>query len=289
MKTVILIAAVVISMNLKAQVATQPSPALKDSVLTASKKDSVLTSTISKQMKRQDTSKVCTKEVPTKSKNHKKEFFWNKGKIKNPNSFEGHWRSVEVGFNGFDKPDYSMYGGIEFMKLNQGDSHEWSINCSQVSIGLYKNYIGFVSGLGFSFNDYQFELPYTLTRGSQRTEPVLLDPENLSLTKLSVAYVQVPLLLEFQVPVNHHQTRVYINAGVVGGVKTASHTKVKYGKTKDKDHSGFNINSFKYAATARIGYDKIGLFGTYSMTPLFESGKGPELTPFTLGFSIHLD
>lgn len=288
MKALLIITAVIISVNTKAQVAAQPSATLKDSVVTSIAKDSVVNN---KQLTNKDTSKVgpVPKKVPYKYKDHKKEYFWNKGKIKNPNKFEGHWRSVEVGFNGFNKPDYSMYGGIEFMKLNQGESHEWNINCSQVSIGLYKNYIGLISGFGFSFNDYQFELPYTIVRGSQRTEPVLLDSENLSKTKLSVSYFQVPLLVEFQIPVNHKEGRVYVNAGVVGAVKTDSHTKVKYGKTKNKDHSGFNINSFKYAATARIGYDKLGFFGTYSMTPLFESGKGPELTPFTLGFSIHLD
>jgi len=289
-----MIAAVLISFNLealKAQTATQPSPALKDSVLTSIKKDSVLLSNTGKQVTSKDTSKACPchKEVRTTHKNHGTEFFWNKKKIKDPSNFEGHWRTLEWGFNGFDKPDYSMYDGIEFMKLDQGASEEWNLNFSQVNIGLYKTYIGLVSGMGFSFNDYQFELPYTLVQGSQRTEPLLLDPENLSRTKLSVSYLQVPLLVEFQIPVNHKQGRVFVNAGVIGGVKTGSHTKVKYGKTKDKDHSGFNINSFKYAATARIGYNKIGLFGTYNLTPLFESGKGPRLTPFTIGFSIYWD
>jgi hypothetical protein len=109
------------------------------------------------------------------------------------------------------------------------------------------------------------------------------------LTKLAVSYLQVPLLLEFQIPVNNKQGRVFVNAGLVGGAKIGSHTKVKYGKIKDKDHSGFNINPFKYAATAHVGYKKAGLFGTYSLTPLFESGKGPGLIPFTLGFSFYFD
>ncbi len=289
-----MIAAVLISFNLealKAQTAIQPSSALKDSVLTSIKKDSVLTSDTSKQTKIQDTSKVCTtpKKVTTKGKNHGTKFFWQNQKKKNPNFFEGHWGATEFGFNGFDKPDYSMYGGIEFMKLNQGKSIEWTVNFAQVNIGLYKSYIGLVSGMGLSFNNYRFELPYTLIQGSQMTEPVLLDSKDLSLTKLWMDYLQVPLLLEFQVPVNHHKDRFFISAGVVGGVKISSYTKVKYGRTKDKNHSGFNINPFEYEATARIGLNKVGLFGTYSMTPLFESGKGPKLTPFTIGFSVYCD
>lgn len=215
--------------------------------------------------------------------------WWNhKNRRDQSGKFNGHWEGVELGFNSFDKPDYSMYNPADkdFMSLNQGKSMEFDINFYEMNIGLYKSYIGLVSGIGLSFNSYRFENPYTLRRESEFTQASPLDTENLSKTKLAVSYLQVPLLFEFQIPVNQREERVYINAGVVGGVKIGSHTKVKYGDDKQKDRSGFNMNSFKYAATVRIGYKDIGLFGTYSLTPLFESGKGPELTPFTIGISF---
>lgn len=117
-------------------------------------------------------------------------------------------------------------------------------------------------------------------------EAVPLNYDNLSKTKLSVSYLRVPILLECQIPVNNNEGRLYINGGIIGGVKVGSHTKVKFGDTKDKDHKGFFINSFKYEATARIGYKGMGLFANYSLNPLFESGKGPGLTPFTVGISF---
>ena len=64
------------------------------------------------------------------------------------------------------------------------------------------------------------------------TEPVSLNPDNLSKTKLAITYLNVPLLLEFQVPVNHNEGRLFVNAGIIGGVKIGSHTKVKYGDKK---------------------------------------------------------
>jgi len=200
---------------------------------------------------------------------------------KRSGKFDGHWEGVEFGFNGF-----SMYNGNDFMSLNQGKSMEFDLNFYELNIGLYKSYIGLVSGMGLSFNSYRFENPYTLKRENDLTMAVPLTYDDLSKTKLAVSYLQVPLLVEFQIPVNHHEGRVYVNAGVIGGVKIGSHTKVKHGDTKDKDHDGFNINSFKYAATARVGYKNMGLFATYSLTPLFESGKGPDLTPFTIGISF---
>lgn len=220
------------------------------------------------------------------------EIIWGKGKGKNwkdkADKFDGHWEGIEFGFNSFAKPDYSMYSAAnkDFMSLNQGKSLEFNFNFYELNIGLSKNYVGLVSGMGLSFNNYRFENDYTLEKGSTRTDPVALDPNNLAKTKLAVSYLNVPLLLEFQIPVNNREGRLFLSAGVVGGVKIGSHTKVKYGNDKQKDRSGFNINSFNYAATARVGYKDIALFAKYSLTPLFESGKGPGLTPFTIGISF---
>lgn len=200
--------------------------------------------------------------------------------------FNGHWEGIEFGFNGFDKPNYSLYGGNEFMSLNQGKSAEFDFNFYEMNIGLANSYVGLVSGMGLSFNSYRFENPVTLKRGQQRVEPENLYYDNLSKTKLAVSYLTVPVLLEFQIPVNQREGRLFVNAGIIGAVKLGSHTKVKHGDVKDKDRDGFYINQFKYSATARIGYKDVSLFANYSLNNLFRTGKGPELTPFTIGISF---
>lgn len=238
----------------------------------------------------QDTTivRIGKKDVKVIDNEEGTEVRWGKDKHKKDRSgkFNGHWEGLELGFNGFANPDYKLYDGNEFMTLNQGKSIETNINFYELNIGLHKNYVGLVSGMGFSFNNYRFENPYTLVKGTQITESLSLNPDGLAKSKLAVSYLNVPILLEFQIPVNQNEGRLFVNAGLVGGVKIGSHTKVKYGNTKDKDRSGFNLNQFKYAAMARIGYKDIGLFATYSLTPLFQAGKGPELTPFTIGISF---
>lgn len=238
----------------------------------------------------QDTAivKIGKKEVKVIEHDGGTEILWGKDKHKksNPDKFKGHWEGLELGFNSFTKPDYSLYSTKDFMSLNQGKSVEVNLNFYQLNIGLAKSYVGLISGMGLSFSNYRFENAYTIKKGSTMTEPVLLDYDNLSKTKLAVTWLNVPLLLEFQVPVNQKEGRLFINAGLIGGVKIGSHTKVKHEDTKDKDHSGFNMNSFNYSATARIGYKDICLFANYSLTPLFESGKGPGLTPFAIGISL---
>lgn len=286
MKTIILslLAATALSFDLKAQDVFSENHSSKQSTEIVLTPDTIVASPD------QDTTivRIGKKDVKVIDHNDGTEILWGKDKHRRDRSgrFNGHWEGIEFGFNGFDEADYSDYNGIEFMSLNQGKSAEFNLNFYELNIGLAKSYVGLVSGMGLSFNSYRFENPYTLVKGATRTEPVLLDYEDLSKTKLAVSYLNVPLLLEFQIPVNQNEGRLFINAGLVGGVKLGSHTKVKHGDTKDKDRSGFNLNSFKYSATARVGYKDVSLFATYSLTPLFQSGKGPELTPFTIGISF---
>ena len=288
MKPVILTltALVLLTLNLRAQQSPADVISAVPVVENVSPVDTIVKSADS------DTSIVRIGKKDVKVIDHKSgtEIIWGKDKRHkhDPDRFDGHWEGIEFGFNGFDKEDYSMYNAADkdFMSLNQGKSIEFNLNFYELNIGLAKNYVGLVSGMGLSFNNYRFDNPYTLLKGQSITEPIALNPENLSKTKLAVSYLNVPLLLEFQIPVNHNDGRLFINGGIVGGVKIGSHTKVKYGDKKDKDRSGFNLNSFTYAATARVGYKDISLFAKYSLTPLFQTGKGPELTPFTIGISF---
>lgn len=285
MKTIIftLLAAAALTTALRAQ--EQPAD-----VKTVTEETILITDTIEPSQEADTTIiRIGKKEIKVIDNDGDDNTYWCNGKQRKNRSgkFNGHWEAFELGFNSFDKPDYSMYGGNEFMALNQGKSMEVNVNFYELNIGLAKSYVGLVSGMGLSFNSYRFENPYTIVRGPERTEPVALDFEDLSKTKLAVSYLKVPLLLEFQIPVNQREGRLYLSAGVVGGVKIGSHTKVKHGDAKDKDRSGFYMNAFNYAATARVGYKDIGLFATYHLTPLFETDKGPELTPFSIGISFN--
>ena len=93
-------------------------------------------------------------------------------------------------------------------------------------------------------------------------------------------------MLEFQIPVNGLNKRIYLSAGVIGGLKLGSHTKVKINGNKSKNHDDFNINPFRYGTTARIGYKGINLFGTYYYSSFFKDGRGPQMYPFTIGIGL---
>lgn len=287
MKTIIfsLIAVAAFNLNLKAQEVSADAKTINTS------SEFIFTGDTIKQSADKDTTivRMGKKDVKVIEREGKTVFQWGNGKHKKDKSgkFDGHWGGIEFGFNAFAKPDYSMYAtDKDFMSLNQGKSIEFNFNFYELNIGLYKNYIGLVSGMGLNFNNYRFENAYTLKNVDNFTKAWPLDPNDLEKTKLAVSYLTVPILFEFQIPVNQNEGRLFVNAGLVGGVKIGSHTKVKQGGTKDKDRSGFNLNPFKYEATARIGYKDVSLFGSYSLNSLFQSWKGPDLTSFTVGISF---
>ena len=204
-----------------------------------------------------------------------------------PARFKGHWAAIEMGVNSFANVDYKGFTP-NFMDLNQNKSFEISLNFLRYSIGLQKDKrnIGLVTGLGLTFNDYRFSNPYTIENDNGMVKPVLLEKATLSKTKLSTSYLTVPLMLEFQIPVNGREKKLYISGGVIGGLKVGSHTKIKQDGDKRKSRDDFNINPFRYGATARVGYKGINLFGTWYLSKFFKDNRGPDLTPFTIGIGL---
>jgi len=205
-----------------------------------------------------------------------------------PARFKGHWAAVEMGVNSFAKVDYKGYTPDYFMDLNQNKSFEVGFNFLRYSIGLQKDKrnIGLVTGLGLTFNDYRFSNPYTIEIVDGKVSSKLIDETGLSKSKLTTSYLTVPLMLEFQIPVNGHDKKFYFSGGVIGGLKVGSHTKVKIDGHKSKDRGDFNINPFRYGATARFGYKGINLFGTYYFSTFFKDSRGPEMYPFTIGIGL---
>lgn len=207
-------------------------------------------------------------------------------------SFNPHWAGLEFGMNMFHQSDYSLYNNLEvpqdFMDLHYGKSITVNLNFAEWAFKNEANNFGVVTGLGVSFMDFTFDQPITIEKagGDGIIMPVGLDPDGLKKTKLNISYLTAPLMLEVKTPLRAGQSRLYLAAGVIGGVNIGSHTKYKYKNDKEKTRSNFNLNQFKYDLTGRIGFGDFTLFVNYGMTPLFKDGRGPELHPVTFGFSF---
>lgn len=218
--------------------------------------------------------------IKTKKKSHKRKF-------------DGHWSGFDFGGNLLltDNNSYSIYpeGTAAFMDTRPEKSFEFNMNFAEYSFG-FGSYIGFVTGLGFNFNDYQFKNRYTIAKDANGIiQPIALPEGDFRKSKLSTAYLTAPLLLEIQIPGNQGHDRMFITGGLIGGLKIGEHTKTKIGDEKLKDRGDHNIAPIRWGYTARIGFEDMGIFATYYNVKLFEDGKGPAVTPVTVGLCFTFD
>jgi hypothetical protein len=208
-------------------------------------------------------------------------------------SFKGHWSGIEFGFNNYLTADHNMIlpDDIYYMSVHSGKSTNFNINFAQLSLGLTRH-IGIVTGLGFNFNDYIFEGNNNIIKGANGAiEPYYpTDGTNLEKSKLATSFIDVPILIEIQIPTGHSH-HLNIAGGGILAAKIGSHSKIIYEASKQriKDKSDFSLNMLRYGATARVGYGMFQLYGTYYLTPLFKTGKGPELYPFEVGVSFSFE
>lgn len=206
--------------------------------------------------------------------------------------FKGHWAGIEVGLNNFMTDNYNMTlpGSIDYMTLHSSKSMNFSLNFSQLSLGLTRR-IGIVTGLGLDWNNYRFDGDNNIQKGADGVIGIYDPGELLKKSKLQTLYLNLPLLLEIQIPADH--SHLNIAAGPIGAVKLCSKSKIIF-ENGDKVESDddFSLNLLRYGATVRVGYENIQIYGTYYPTPLFKTGKTPggvDLFPFEIGFAFTID
>lgn len=207
------------------------------------------------------------------------------------NVFGGHLGGFELGLNSYGKDlgSTTLEPEDNYLDLNSSKSMAFNIISPSVSLGITKRF-GFVASLGLNFNNYRFGGNNSISVDEGGVVMPVYPPLTVHYekSKLTTLYAVLPLILEGQIPVSHSSS-VNIGAGVIGGVKLGSHTKVVYfedGKQKAKNRDDFSLNLLRYGVTARLGYEMVQVYGTCWLSPMFEKGKGPELYPFEVGIAL---
>jgi hypothetical protein len=202
------------------------------------------------------------------------------------------WDGMDLGVNGLMTYDnkFTMPAGLEHMELNYVKSYVFGWNMWQKNIHIYRNNVNLGTGIGLSWYHYNLRGSYSLQPNVNYTFAIA-DSLNYSKNRLNACYVNVPLFLEFNTNNSDADKSFHFAAGAQFGYNVFKNKlKQKYefdGETyKRKIKDDFNVNPFKIDLITRIGYGDFTIFGTYSLTTLFEKGKGPSLYPFTAGISL---
>lgn len=231
--------------------------------------------------------------------------------------FNGHWAGFDIGFNGYADKDFSMNfpGEYEYLDLRMEKSVIVNINFFEQNVALAKNQKwGLLTGLGLSLPNYKFDRQTMLNNDSSMLIGYIAEDISLRKTKLSMMYLSIPLMFEFQTNRHCKKNSFHISAGMIANARLMSWTKVYYNEynkeftltryntetgmyepeftavspneSKIHNHDDWFLQPFKFDATVRIGWGIVNLWATYGVNTMFRDGKGPEVYPWTAGITL---
>ena len=168
------------------------------------------------------------------------------------------------------------------LKLNNVKSSNVNIWIVQQKASIYQGYWNLKYGVGIEMYNFRFEQPisFSNTPGNY----VFFDNVNFSKNKLFVEYLTVPIQLNYQSNPENNKS-FYASLGLSAGYLLQSHTKqISEERGKRKMNGNFNLNNTKLATIGELGIGGIKLYGSYSLTNLFDKNLSSfDMAPFARG------
>ena len=203
--------------------------------------------------------------------------------------FDANWNGFEAGLNMlFNMPvdAVNSNNGAQGMGLKPLRSWYFGFNIADVGIAFSKRHIvGLFTGVGLGWNNFSWNNDITIEYDPDNVVYTLvpIDPNKIvKNTKNGALFLQVPLMLEIR-----PTRKMYIDAGVTGGLRFAQWNRVKFADgTQLKHYHSASLNQFKLDASLRMGGKSMGFFANYALLPLFDMSNA-KVHPVSFGFSIN--
>ena len=168
--------------------------------------------------------------------------------------------------------------GSRYVALSAG-SMPTLIRGKRASLKLYY-------GVEVAWNNFMFEG----NNIAEKTPTGVAFPDagrSLQKTKLTVATVGIPIIPRLTFYNSDGRKTGHIGIGAYANYRLDSYRKIKEADgTKNREHSDFYLNSFRYGAIAQIGIRSLNVFVKYDLNPLFQPGKGPDVQTLTVGIGF---
>ena len=124
---------------------------------------------------------------------------------KNKKKYNGHWAGIELGISGYATPEFNMNfnPSYPYMNMNTARSLTVNLNPFDLNVNLYKNHIGFTTGLGLQISNYYFTNNFVMLQDSSalvayKVQDLQGNQVTMRVNKMVISYLNVPLFFEYQ-------------------------------------------------------------------------------------------
>lgn len=158
---------------------------------------------------------------------------------------------------------------------------------------IQKSHFSFAAGIGIGtsniyFQDQQLGLTDTGVKGDQ----VSFQKEGYDYKKykLATAYLEAPFELRYFGNKDNRnvgfKAAIGLRAGTLVGAHVKSSRTVDGTKVVEKVNTKRYLDKWRFAATARVGWGNVSVFGSYNLNTLFKEGSGPGVVPYSIGICL---
>ena len=191
---------------------------------------------------------------------------------------------LQLTYNGLmDKPD-----SINLNGFSRGAN---GYLCYDFPLG--KSNFSFALGIGLSVSNYYFKNQRVVTTDTGSAAVARFDDTTgIKRSKFAVTYLQAPFELRFFGNKQNRNMGFKAAIGLQVGTLMGANSKATYTiagtniRGLDKEKSKRFLNSWNFAATARLGWGNFSLFGSFNITTLFKELQGPPVVPYALGICV---
>jgi hypothetical protein len=141
-------------------------------------------------------------------------------------------------------------------------------------------------GVEVAWNNFMFEGNNVVEKGAV----AVAFPDagrDLQKSKLTVCTIGVPVVPRVTFYNNDGRKIGHIGVGGYANYRLDSYRKIKEADgSKDRRHSDYFLNNFRYGVMAHIGIQSLNFFVKYDLNPLFQPEKGPDVRTITFGIGF---
>ncbi len=203
--------------------------------------------------------------------------------------FETYWWLFDMGYNMYlnENNEYDVPAPYEQLEEQQfWGSFDVNLHVFRSRVNIAKGYLNFNYGLSLEWHHFRYDDNFRIMPDTNMLVIVNEETIDFEKNKFNTMHVAAPLLIGFETKPWDTENSFRMQFGYSPGFMLRGKTKYKYDGEKEIEKDDFNLSPIRHEVNYIIGYGDFNLYASYDLNPMFETNKGPELHPFSVGIVL---